>query len=171
MLLHLPISLILATAYWTSQPPCTFDVDLVVMYVAVVIYFYSWAHPSSHLTSILQDKSSWQIDRRVHPLNSLGYYLDKWTGPCTWAGGWLHLDKWLLCTWSSAPTNWPLDQVPYSRDLDKRPLFPLDNDWRPTLRLLKSVKCTKLIFSLNGTCTSGTWRHSAKWYLRLICLQ
>ncbi len=43
---------------------------------------------------------------------SLGYYLDKWTGPCTWAGGWLHLDKWLLCTWSSAPFNWPLDQVP-----------------------------------------------------------
>ncbi len=24
---------------------------------------------------------------------SLGYYLDKWTGPRTWAGGWLHLDK------------------------------------------------------------------------------
>ncbi len=42
----------------------------------------------------------------------LGYYLDKWTCPCTWADGWLHLDKWLLCTWSSAPTNWPLDQVP-----------------------------------------------------------
>ena len=29
---------------------------------------------------------------------SLGYYLDEWTGPCTWPSGWLHLDKWLSCT-------------------------------------------------------------------------
>ena len=30
------------------------------------------------------------------------------------------------------------------------------------------VKCTKFIFSLNGTWPSGTSRHSAKWYPRLL---
>ena len=34
------------------------------------------------------------------PVSSLGYYLDKWTGPCTWAGGWLHLDKYQIYNFS-----------------------------------------------------------------------
>ena len=36
---HLPLSLILATAYLTGHWPCTFDVNSVIVYVSVVIYF------------------------------------------------------------------------------------------------------------------------------------
>ena len=45
----------------------------------------------------------------------------------------------------------------YSRGLGMRPLFLLHYDLRPDLKLLKSVKCVKFLFLLEGTCiaTSG----------------
>ena len=55
---HLPLSLILATAYFIGQWPCTFDVDYVVMYVLVVLLLLQQGSSPKHLTSILQDKSS-----------------------------------------------------------------------------------------------------------------
>ena len=56
---------------------------------------------------------------------------------CTCASGQWHLYRWHSVTWISAPMNWPLD--------------------------LKAAKFAKFLILGNGTCTSATERHSAKW--------
>ncbi len=84
-----------------------------------VALLMDYAHNSSNVARSVCTNCQNCVKQSVSVFNdsewmtSLGYYLDEWTGLCTWPSGWLHLAKWLPCTWSSALTNWPLGQVPF----------------------------------------------------------
>ncbi len=71
----------------------------------------------------------------------------------------IRLNELLICQWTVRDVTWMSDQTMHLAEW-------MHELGQVTVRHLD--KCAKLLFSLNSTCASGTWWHSAKWYPELM---